>query len=140
VIEYKQKIESISSFTDIDLPYSSIAVNNDGRFSFTLRATVSNLNFPKTIVQDEALNAITETLETISETSGDLISFDNVVYVSSRDPITVTGTALSRDIVTLLRDQLIASSSFKDVFLFSGDIQDTIDGRVSFRIQFKLAD
>lgn len=146
VIDFKNKIEGVVQFTDIDLPYSSIIAMKDGRFSFTLRATVTSLDFSQRAQttseggsEGDRLEAtITEQLETISSATGDLLRFDNIDFVSSSKPITVTGNAASIDIVYLLRDQLIASPSFKDVFLFSNDIKERPDGRVSFSIQFRV--
>ncbi|MFH1188946.1 MAG: hypothetical protein V1652_03840 [bacterium] len=140
VLDFKKKVQGVDGFVKVDLPYSSIMANREGRFSFMLRLTVSSLNFAikRTTGGEDQLGAINETLDVISRSTGNLLRFTDVGFVSSDKPIVVTGDAANRDVVSLLRDQLIASSSFKDVFLFSNDITEQEDGRVSFRIQFMI--
>lgn len=140
ILTFKQSLDEVPQFEDIQLPLGSMVPTSSGRYSFLIRFKVSSLNF--TPLQKASLTTemqqLDATLDEISKATGNLITFDDIGYVSNSKPITVTGSAATEEVVYLLRDQLMASKSFKDVFLFSDDVKPLPDGRVSFKIQFKL--
>lgn len=140
VLLFKKALSEIPQFTDINLPLESMMPAESGRYTFLIRFTVTSLSFTplqaaSTSTQIQQLDA---TLSQISQATGNLITFDKIGYVSNSKPITVTGTAANENVVYLLRDQLMGSKSFTEVFLFSNDIASLADGRVSFKIQFRL--
>ncbi|MBI1839210.1 MAG: hypothetical protein HYR95_02890 [Candidatus Colwellbacteria bacterium] len=154
VLEFKNKLSSLSQIADVNLPLSSITTRPDGRLAFTTTFIIKSFDFQSENVQavpaDEQGNqnigekTLSEKLEIVSReiklvkpvAKGELLVFKKINFKSKSEQVVVEVSALDRETIFLFEDKLAVSPSFSQVEIPSDSLSDSADGRVNFMLKF----